>query len=299
MLLVDVGHAHVAANVLSLPHAARAGSLTGGDEVVVRTVRSLIGAAVREAPAAGTRRVAIPGSPPINVVVGSDAETLIDALAAIVRRSQAAGRGGLKALQAAARDAVTSPAVFARLSKSAQNTIEKVRESSIAAGQGIVVGGTTAGTIQILDNVVEDTVQGIHVGVSDPHQPGAEVADAVMIARNHVHALVPRLYDRDRHAVFVGNARSVHVVDTVATLRRLGVWKAPPTPVEAIRIHGELGQFLCVRQSSLRDFTVGVRVVPVGTPSPKRLWLVAETMAAGSSTALLAPPDVDRERNFP
>jgi hypothetical protein len=188
--------------------------------------------------------------------------------------------------------------VLEGLPKGAQTVIDDVWVGSLAAGQGIVVGGTVAGTIQILDNLVEDTVQGIHVGISDA-QEGAEAADEVMIARNHVHAFVPQLYDRDRHAIFVGNARSVHVLDTVATLRRPGVWKLPPTPVEGIRIHGELGAFLCVRQSSLLGFSVGVRVVPLGTPPPQRLWLVAETMAAGSSAALAAPATVDRERNFP
>ena len=85
-------------------------------------------------------------------------------------------------------------------------------------------------------------------------------------------------------------------------LRRIGrlVPDARPTPVEGVRVHGELGPFMVVRQSHLRGFTVGVRVTPLNQPTPKdRVWLVAETMATGASPAVVAPDSVDRERNAP
>jgi hypothetical protein len=69
--------------------------------------------------------------------------------------------------------------------------------------------------------------------------------------------------------------------------------------VAGIRIHGALGPFMSVRQTSLRNFTVGVRVVPLGRAPLQRVWLVAETMAVGSTAALDAPAAVDRERNMP
>ena len=59
-----------------------------------------------------------------------------------------------------------------------------------------------------------------------------------------------------------------------------------------------LGPFVCVRQSSLRGFKIGVRVVPVGGV-PQGMWLVAETMAVGATAALAAPNVVARERNVP
>ena len=55
---------------------------------------------------------------------------------------------------------------------------------------------------------------------------------------------------------------------------------------------------MCVRQSSLRGFTTGVVVRPLVVPQ-QRMWLVAETMAAGAGQALDAPQSVDRERNVP
>jgi hypothetical protein len=45
--------------------------------------------------------------------------------------------------------------------------------------------------------------------------------------------------------------------------------------------------------------SVGVRVVPLGTSPVQRVWLLAETMAVGSTRAVDAPATVDRERNVP
>jgi len=165
-------------------------------------------------------------------------------------------------------------------------------------GQGIVVAGARAETVQVLDNLVEDAVQGIHVGVSDPSTPERELAGEVVVLGNVVHLLVPADYDRDRHAVFVGNARSVHVKDTVAGLTRVGA--GPATLVEAIRIFGQLGPFVVVRQTSLTGFPVGVSVRPLDPIPDPRVWLVAETMAAGGVLAVDAPAQVDSdEHNAP
>ena len=239
-----------------------------------------------------------PGAGPINVLKSTEGEKLVQALAPTISASQGTRLGARRALDAATRHAL-SPAVTPTLPPSTQNLIALVRKQLLAVGQGIVVGGAHAGTIQILDNVVEDTVQGIHVGVSQPNQQGL-AAEQVIVARNVVHSLVPHLYPDDRHAIFVGNARSIHVIDTVATLRRVGGEQANalPTDVEGIRIYGELGPFLCVRQSSLRGFKVGVRVVPVGS-IPQGMWVVAETMAVQATAALAAPAAVLRERNVP
>ncbi len=297
VLLVDVGHAVVAGNEISLTADPEGAGVRADGEPLARGLRTMIAASVRPKAERGTRPVKVPGAEPLHVVVGSQAEGLIVALARQLTAGQVARRGALKALEAAARRATRGPAL-ARLPKSAQAVIGRLRVDLRVVGQGIVAGGSRAGTVEIRDNLVEDSVQGIHVGVSDGDPSGREAADTVMITRNVVHALVPSLHDRDRHAVFVGNARSVHVLDTVATLIRLGAIALPFTsPVEAIRIHGELGAFLTVRQSSLRGFRVGVRVVPVGTPPSPRMWLVAETMAAGATTAVDAPAEVQQERN--
>jgi hypothetical protein len=202
-------------------------------------------------------------------------------------------------------------------------------------GQGIVVGGTAVGTVRILHNLVEDAIQGIHVGVSQAApppgrglgrfrlepglrpfpgrrpSPGRErfaaraverprlVADAVVLAGNVVHAFVPAGYKRDRHAVFVGNARSVSITQTTATLRRTTpAAEEVITPVEGIRVYGALGRFVVIRDSSLRDFSVGVRVVPLDAPAVAT-WLVADTLADGAAAGADVPDTVEQERNRP
>jgi hypothetical protein len=298
ILVLDAQSAVVAGNELGLPGGLGALAPGVADDLVARVVRKLVAGATRATAEAGTKPVAIPGGS-INVVTANNASKLVEALIPLVTASQVTRLGPAKALAGAARRALT-PENFAKLPQAAAALIDLVRQQMLAAGQGVVVGGTHIGTIQILENTVADTIQGIHVGVSDPRLGGPEAIEHVMIARNVVHALVPQYYDRDRHAIFVGNAGTVHVVDTVATItRRGGKLVLSPTAVEGIRIHGRLGPFVCVRQSYLDGFTVGVRVAPVGAAPDKRMWLVAETLCDHSTKALDAPISVDRERNVP
>ncbi len=90
------------------------------------------------------------------------------------------------------------------------------------ADAGIVVGGASVGTVRVLDNVIDTVTRGIHVGVS---RRGAEgdppvAADVVLISGNVITLFIPAGYKRDRHAVFVGNATSISILDTVATVQR-------------------------------------------------------------------------------
>jgi hypothetical protein len=185
--------------------------------------------------------------------------------------------------------------------------------------QGIVIGGDDVATVQVLDNLVEGVIRGVHIGTSNakkspgkgPHQSIGEV----MVARNIVHLRVPYLHHRDRHAIYVGNAGSVHVLDTVATLERpdAPVFTANlsailPTPVEAVRLFGHYGAFVCVRQTSASGFADGVRFTPLGVVPRLHMWLVAETMATGGVTGVnvctaqgnpLSPSPIVSERNIP
>ncbi len=209
--------------------------------------------------------------------------------------------GAEKALLAFGR-AVASGTALGDLSPGSVGILTDLALSLRAAAQGIVIAGSRVGTVQLLDNIVEDTVQGIHVGVSEADTPGRESGESVMLARNVVRSLVPSNYGRDRHAIFVGNAKTIHVLDTVASLRRVGQLapNTTRTPVVGIRIHGELGGFMVVRQSSLTSFAVGVKIVPTNAPVPEqRVWLVAETVATGATTGVEAPDVVERIRNAP
>jgi hypothetical protein len=272
-------------------------SLTGADELVVRLTRNLVTAAIAAAASAATKQVPIPGASPINVVVGSDAEKLIDALAPKLAPGQVVRRGVAGALAAAVRRAV-SPEGFATLANSAQVVITGVRQGC-SAGQESSSAGRGPERSRSTTTSSRTPSRGIHVGLSTPSIGGREAADEVVIARNHIHLLVPRLYDRERHAVFAGKRAQPAHPRHGRDARRGGKSKLAPTAVEAIRIRGELGPFVCIRQASLGGFSIGVRVLPLGTVPVQRMWLVSETAAIGASAALSAPTTVDRQRNVP
>ena len=184
------------------------------------------------------------------------------------------------------------PGVFETLEPVVAKMLITLADRVRAGGQGIVVGGSVAELVQVLDNLVEGTVQGIHIGTSGPAL-GREAAGEVLLSRNTIHLVVPVTYTRDRHAVFVGSARTVHVLDTTATLLRTGRVGAVgrgATLVDGIRLFGSFGPFVTVRGSSLTGFGVGVRWTSV-EPSPnpaRRMWKVSETLHTGLAGTVLA-----------
>ena len=262
-------------------------------------VALMLRSSLRERAGRGISRVTLPGAEEPVHIEGAEVAALARDLAATARPSAIRRGGGPeKALLRFARSLATHKGLAA-LSPASLELVERLTLKLRCAGQGIVVGGAGARNVRVLDNLVEDATQGIHVGVSG-HGGERRTIETVLIARNVVKAAVPASYDRERHGVFVGNARSVHVLDTAATLRRLPPEGVPsPTPVEGVRIHGELGPFLAVRQTSLQGFSTGVRVVPLPPVPQARMWLVAETLAEGAGAALVAPAGVERERNVP
>jgi hypothetical protein len=185
------------------------------------------------------------------------------------------------------------------LSTAGRSALTAILGGVRAVGQGIVVAGTRAENTRIAGNVVNDAVEGIHIGVSHADTPAREAAGRVLIAENTVNSLIPTTYDRSRHAVYVGSAQSVHVIDTIATLRRNGAQIATASPVDGIRVHGRLGPFLSIRQTSLDGFSEGVRVTPLEPIPSARMWVVAETMAASAAHGAIAPGTVVKAFNSP
>jgi hypothetical protein len=303
----DIGHALVAGNEIGLglppapvgPAPARSAGrgVRADGEPLARGLERAIKAAARPEAEPGTNPVTIPGAEPLHVVTGAQPEKLIAALAERLTLSEVERTGALEALLAAARRAAHGPDRL-RLPEAAQGIIEEIAADVLVVGEGIVFSGVRAQTVQILDNLVEDTVVGITVDAAAPIAEGP-TTDTVIIHRNVIHARVPAALEDDRYAVLVRNARSTHVVDTVATLLRTGIMK-PPTDVDAIRIRGELGPFMVVRQSSLSGFAIGVNVLPTAPVPQPRTWLVAETMATDATAAVKDVTGVvDEERNYP
>ena len=301
VLVVDSAATVIADNRVQLGPASRGNLIVTQTPTLAGELARLLRAGLRTKGGTGIVKITPPGSEvAINVHKGSEAEVIARDFVSVTTAAKIARAGGTeKALLAYVR-ALGQGKLIENASPALKEVITGLLIQIRAVGQGIVVAGSSVGTARIEGNLVEDTVQGIHVGVSDARMTVRDAADTVIVSRNVVHAVVPADYSRDRHGIFVGNARSIHVVDTVATLRRIGsvATGAQPSPVEGIRIHGVLGPFLSVRQSSLEGFAVGVRVVPLPTVPKSRMWLVAETFAADATTLLDAPVTVERERNY-
>ena len=176
----------------------------------------------------------------------------------------------------------------------------------VTADAGIVVGGTSVGTVRIVDNVIENVARGVHVGVSGRGVTPPPAADVVLISGNVVHLLVPAGHKRDRHAVFVGNARSISILDTIATARRGGTGITPlPRPggpilgqpglVVGLPTTGASGTPIAQRPPAV---PTGVRVVPLAAPGVAT-WSVTDTLAEGAARGVDAPDTVEQARNRP
>lgn len=137
-------------------------------------------------------------------------------------------------------------------------------------GQAIVVGGQRADQVVIENNQVVDATQGIHVGLShstaNRTRAGADIAGRVVIRQNRVACTIAAGAAGERHAIFVGNARSTAVFDNDIVSTHLdGVRHLP---VDGIRLFGFLGEMAQVRTNHIEGFTVPIRVQQRGmTPA--------------------------------
>jgi hypothetical protein len=200
-------------------------------------------------------------------------------------------RGGEEAALRRFASAIANDSEWAeQLSAAGRRELNKLWLSMRAVGNGIVVGGTRADAVKVIDNFVSDTVQGIRVATSHADVPGIERAGDVLIRGNTIRARVPEMYRKDRYAVFVGAADSVNVAETYATCKRTArgfVRRA--TPVEGVRLYGQFGPYVCVDRTSLAGFKVGVRFDAVDQLPARRMWGVSRTMSARSLQAVRDP----------
>jgi hypothetical protein len=301
ILVVDTLTQTISDNTVQLSRVVGKASV-GVNPTIGTELTKRLRAGLRAKAGAGVTRVTATGSDePLYVVKGSDAETIAREFADKTTAAKIRRAGGVqKAVLRFARN-VGHGKQLAEVSEPLRAMVGDVVLQMRAVGQGIVVAGTNVGTVRVASNFVESAVQGIHLGVSDGTLKLQQSMDTVMVTGNIVHSLVPAEYAQDRHGVFVGNSRSTHILDTVATLRRLGSVPTggTPTSVEGIRVYGVLGPYLCIRESSLAAFDVGVRVVALPAVPQSRMWLVAETFADGASIVVDAPAAVVAQQRNP
>ncbi|GAA0712512.1 hypothetical protein Drose_13580 [Dactylosporangium roseum] len=189
---------------------------------------------------------------------------------------------------------VTGPTRPADIPESWWTGLRDALAGYLAGGAGITAAGAV-NSIRVLDNVVHDCAQGIHVGYS-----GGQ-GRAVQVRGNTVRVMVPFDHRRDRHAVAVSNAHSTWITDTFAELALTGRRLTKlSTPVDGVSLYGQLGPCALVRQNSFLGFTTGVRCAQsAAAPNVNnRAWVVAETVASGG-TALVTVLPVVVENIFP
>lgn len=169
-----------------------------------------------------------------------------------------------------------------------------------AVGQGIVLGGRRTETARVCGNVIRDAVQGIHLGTSSG--AGRNSIEEALLSANTVHLRVATTYARERHAVFVGNVRSLGVADTRCTISRpLGSAGLARSAVDAVRMIGFFGEYVVVRGLSVNGFEVGVRVEPLGSTPSQRVWALRDVMAVGpkGTVGAVAPTTFVRDQVVP
>jgi len=171
------------------------------------------------------------------------------------------------------------------------------RADQTAMARGIAVGGEGVQECRILNNSVQDAVQGITVGMSN-HKRNPfkrDSASVVTIAGNQIYVgLPPGAQFHARHAIFVGNVESTVIENNYAKVL------ANPNQVtlEAIRVWGVFGRRLIVRHCHLAGFNTGILVDPLSQPEATPLWLVVDNMAENAAPVVWAPATVQQQNNF-
>jgi hypothetical protein len=157
-----------------------------------------------------------------------------------------------------------------------------------SASAGIVIAGTKASNVRILNNSVINAIRGVHLGFSGGEGRAAPRVSSgpVLISGNTIDVRLSADATRGRHGIFVGNSDSLIIENCRLTLTRA---TTNTSPIDGIRIWGVLGRMMVVRQNHVVGFSVGARVVPVAPLPATPLWRVADNVLAGG---LLAPSSV-------
>jgi hypothetical protein len=145
------------------------------------------------------------------------------------------------------------------------------------SSQGIVVGGDVANDIRILNNTIDGTAQGIHVGLSDlkvSPRPPHLLAERVQICGNTVNIRLTPEMTGDRHGIFLGCVTSAVVNDNHLELTRQ---PNAGQDIFAIKIAGFFGPRLLIERNCMLNFTNGIIAVPDATSLPRGvLWKASD-----------------------
>jgi hypothetical protein len=145
------------------------------------------------------------------------------------------------------------------------------------SSQGIVVAGNLANDIRILNNTIDGTAQGIHVGLSDmkTSPPSTDLAvKQVQICGNTVNVLLTPEMSGDRHGIYLGCATSALISDNQIALTR---GANAGQDIYAIRVAGIFGPRILIERNCMQQFTYGIYAQPGNNPSSTaNLWKAAD-----------------------
>ena len=152
------------------------------------------------------------------------------------------------------------------------------------SSQGIVVGGNVANDIRILNNTIDSTVQGIHVGLGNMKTSPAltyQPATQVQICGNTINIFLTPETNGDRHGIFVGSVTSAIIDDNHLQLTRS---RDAGQDIYAIKAVGVFGPKLLIERNTMLHFTYGIYAQPATNPSPKAsLWKASDNASTSSN----------------
>lgn len=207
-----------------------------------------------------------------------------------------------------------------------------------AGGQGIVVAGVRAHDVRVLNNTIENLMDGIHIGLSARRIGKPLFADRVQVVGNTVEARVP-WYERRAHAgIFLGNVHVATVRDNHVEIQSqsvdvttAGIF-APSNDkrvnlkamladvtgfgyaagvvndrvlvqllrrIDAIRVWGMPGAMLLVTGNSSQQAGTGVHIKHTRGPRIPSMCLVTQNVAVGATVAIDAPDATVAQDNVP
>jgi hypothetical protein len=150
-------------------------------------------------------------------------------------------------------------------------------QSTVIASQGIVVVGSRAQEVRILNNTIRGCLQGIHIGISPR---ASNRAGSVLLTGNRLEVAAPKDQIRERHGIYVGSCDSLMIENNY--LQAVN----PALTIEGIRISGRLGRMVIVRQNHLSGFNpYGIYFNPLDAYGTEKMqWLVADNIASSAQT---------------
>jgi hypothetical protein len=166
------------------------------------------------------------------------------------------------------------------------------------SSQGIVVGGNFATDIRIMNNTVQGTVQGIHVGLSNmkASPPLTDLhPDQVQICGNSVTVRVTPQTTLDRHGIYLSGVHSAIVSDNNVSLFRT---EEASEDISALEVVGALGPRILIERNFLDGFSLGIVIFPnsASVAPGTALWKTADNW---SSTKNIIPTTFVETNNVP